>query len=77
MPFVLIFIASQTTAQNGVRYPESFQITKNGTTVLLEDYAPTSVYPWTKDGELYLLSKTDGMIRKLTGIVTPPPSGPR
>ena len=39
MPFVLIFIASQTTAQNGVRYPESFQITKNGTTVLLEDYA--------------------------------------
>jgi len=77
MPFVLIFIASQTTAQIGVRYPESFQITKNGTTVLLEDYAPTSVYPWTKDGELYLLSKTDGMIRKLTGIVTPPPSGPR
>ena len=77
MPFVLIFIASQTTAQNGVRYPESFQITKNGTTVLLEDYAPTSVYPWTKDGELYLLSKTDGMIRKLTGIVTAPPSGPR
>ena len=40
MAFVLIFIiASQTTAQNGVRYPESFQITKNGTTVLLEDYA--------------------------------------
>ena len=30
-----------------------------------------------KDGELYLLSKTDGMIRKLTGVVTPPPSGPR
>ncbi|PYR70341.1 MAG: hypothetical protein DMG20_05585 [Acidobacteria bacterium] len=37
MAFVLIFIASPTTAQNGVRYPESFQITKNGTTVLLED----------------------------------------
>ena len=29
----------QTTAQNGARYPESFQIKKNGTTVLLEDYA--------------------------------------
>jgi len=26
------------------------------------------------DGELYLLSKSDGMIRKLTGVVTPPPA---
>ena len=26
------------------------------------------------DGELYVLSKSDGMIRKLTGIVTPPPT---
>jgi hypothetical protein len=26
------------------------------------------------DGELYLLSKSDGMIRKLTGVVTPPPT---
>ncbi len=24
------------------------------------------------DGELYVLSKTDGMIRKLTAVVTPP-----
>ena len=39
MAFVLVFTASQTTAQNGARYPESFQIKKNGTTVLLEDYA--------------------------------------
>ena len=39
MAFALVFIASQTTAQNGARYPESFQIKKNGTTVLLEDYA--------------------------------------
>jgi hypothetical protein len=26
------------------------------------------------DGELYVLSKSDGMIRKLTGVVTPPPT---
>jgi hypothetical protein len=26
------------------------------------------------DGELYVLSKSDGMIRKLTAVVTPPPS---
>ena len=26
------------------------------------------------DGELYVLSKSDGMIRKLTGVVTPPPA---
>src|SRR5438105_1092348 len=37
---VLIFITSQTTAQNsGPRYPESFQITTDGTRVVLEDYA--------------------------------------
>ena len=29
------------------------------------------------DGELYLLSKTDGMIRKLMGLASPPPSSPR
>jgi len=27
------------------------------------------------DGEIYVLSKSDGMIRKLTSVVTPPPSG--
>ena len=26
------------------------------------------------DGELYVLSKSDGMIRKLTAVVTPPPA---
>jgi len=26
------------------------------------------------DGELYVLSKSDGMIRKLTAVVAPPPS---
>lgn len=26
------------------------------------------------DGELYVLSKSDGMIRKLTAVVTPPPT---
>jgi hypothetical protein len=25
------------------------------------------------DGEIYLLSKTDGMIRKFTAVVSPPP----
>ena len=25
------------------------------------------------DGEIYVLSKSDGMIRKLTAVVTPPP----
>jgi hypothetical protein len=25
------------------------------------------------DGELYVLSKSDGMIRKMTAVVTPPP----
>jgi len=29
------------------------------------------------DGELYVLSKSDGMIRKLTGVVTPPPTSRR
>ena len=29
------------------------------------------------DGELYVLSKSDGMIRKLAGIVTPPPTSRR
>ena len=29
------------------------------------------------DGELYVLSKADGMIRKLAGIVTPPPTSRR
>ncbi len=26
------------------------------------------------DGEIYVLSKTDGMIRKMTAVVTPPPT---
>jgi hypothetical protein len=26
------------------------------------------------DGEVYVLSKSDGMIRKMTAVVTPPPS---
>jgi hypothetical protein len=26
------------------------------------------------DGEIYVLSKSDGMIRKLTAVVTPPPT---
>ena len=26
------------------------------------------------DGELYVLSKSDGMVRKFTGVVTPPPT---
>ena len=26
------------------------------------------------DGEIYVLSKSDGMIRKLTGVITPPPA---
>jgi hypothetical protein len=29
------------------------------------------------DGELYVLSKSDGMIRKLTAVVTPPPTSKR
>ena len=29
------------------------------------------------DGELYVLSKSDGMIRKLTGVVAPPPTSKR
>ena len=29
------------------------------------------------DGELYVLSKSDGMIRKLTAVVTPPPTSRR
>src|SRR5438093_12947722 len=37
---ILILIAGQITAQNnGGRYPGSFQIMKDGTTVLLENYA--------------------------------------
>jgi hypothetical protein len=26
------------------------------------------------DGEIYVLSKSDGMIRKMTSVVTPPPA---
>jgi hypothetical protein len=26
------------------------------------------------DGELYVLSKSDGMIRKMTAVVNPPPA---
>jgi hypothetical protein len=26
------------------------------------------------DGEIYIMSKTDGMIRVLAGVVTPPPA---
>jgi len=26
------------------------------------------------DGEIYVLSKSDGMIRKLAGVITPPPA---
>jgi hypothetical protein len=26
------------------------------------------------DGEIYLLSKSDGMIRKMTAVVAPPPA---
>jgi hypothetical protein len=26
------------------------------------------------DGEAYVLSKSDGMVRKMTGVVTPPPA---
>src|SRR2546422_7655188 len=37
---ILSLTASQATTQNsGGRYPESFRIMKDGTTVLLEDYA--------------------------------------
>src|SRR5947209_3082018 len=37
---ILILVTGQSMAQNGgVRYPTSFQPTKDGTAVLLEDYA--------------------------------------